>query len=325
MKYASVWVSLGCLALSVNASANLLVDGKQRSIQDVAPRYANQLYRVQMKAYEEEKKILEDALLDQYFQDEARRKKLDEKQLKADILQVKDPADAELKSFYQENKDRIRQPLDAIRDDLRNFLKQRKEAEAKQDLLLRLEKKGRYRVVLNQPQQPKFEIRTKSFFSRGKKGSKVQVVEFADYRCPHCRSASLLFEDLYEAYGKSVEFVFIDFPVLKGLSHDVAKAAYCAGEQKKFWPYHKKAFERQASLNPTELETLAKELNLDLDSFNACRSSQAASDFVDKGAQEADRLGLSGTPSFFVNGKLVLNTSKLELTRLIDQELKTSH
>jgi protein-disulfide isomerase len=99
----------------------------------------------------------------------------------------------------------------------------------------------------------------------------------------------------------------------------LAKSAFCAGEQGKFWPYHDRIFSDD---KPTT-ESVAAELGLVGPTFQSCLTSQAAHDAVRKDAQEAKRLGIEGTPAFLVNGRLVNGfLSYDDFKSLIQEELK---
>jgi len=85
-----------------------------------------------------------------------------------------------------------------------------------------------------------------------------------------------------------------------------AEASECANEQGKFWEYHDKIFENQALLSNTIFSTWAGELGLDIEKFDECLSSGKYQDKVSKDMSDADSYGASGTPTFFVNGKILV-------------------
>ena len=95
----------------------------------------------------------------------------------------------------------------------------------------------------------------------------------------------------------------MDFPLRKtGPARIVAEGSHCAGDQGKFWEYHYKAFEQQAKLDKGSPESLAKELKLNLSKFKKCVSSGKGKQMVDKAYKQGNAAGVTGTPSFFVNG-----------------------
>ena len=111
----------------------------------------------------------------------------------------------------------------------------------------------------------------------------------------------------------------MDFPINQsGISRLVAKGAACANEQGRFWDYHDLAFEQQSGLSPRSPTALADKLGLDKDQFDSCYNSQAAEQQVSRAEAEAARLGLSSTPTFYVNGQ------RLRLTRGLAADLNSA-
>jgi protein-disulfide isomerase len=108
--------------------------------------------------------------------------------------------------------------------------------------------------------------------------------------------------------------VFMNYPLdtscnkeLKHSPHQrscvVAYAAYCAGVQGKFWEYHDKAFARQPKFQDASLENIAEKLNLDMNQFKACLSSEPAQQAIQADLQQGGAAKVQGTPTVFVNGR----------------------
>jgi protein-disulfide isomerase len=108
-------------------------------------------------------------------------------------------------------------------------------------------------------------------------------------------------------------------------SRNIAEGAVCADQQGKFWEYHDLAFQRQTELRPGAAQELAKQLGLDEEAFSSCLESADTKAKVARSKTEANRLGATSTPTFFVNGRQVL-TDNVEagLTEAIDKALKTA-
>lgn len=139
----------------------------------------------------------------------------------------------------------------------------------------------------------------------GSSGATVAVVEFSDYQCPYCRD---FHERIYPRLKKefvetgAVQFVHKDLP-LKSIhpqAMSAALAASCAGLQKRFWPMHEALYASHGKLSPTLYPQLARGLGLDESKFNACLADPAREQFVMRDALEAQKLGISGTPSFVI-------------------------
>ncbi len=164
----------------------------------------------------------------------------------------------------------------------------------------------------------------------GKPDAKVMIVEFADFQCPFCgRHHQLVAPDLVKNYvdtGKAT-YVYKHLAFLGDESVWSAIAAECAADQGKFWEYHDYLFthqngENQGAFAKDKLIEFGKTLNLDMTKFEACVNDDATFDRVRADTQEGQGLGVSSTPTFFVNGKpLVGLTSPDEFKQAIEQAL----
>jgi len=136
----------------------------------------------------------------------------------------------------------------------------------------------------------------------------ITVMEFADLQCPACRKAqSLIVAPMLEQYGSSIRYEFKHFPLqsIHQYALSAAQAAECAADQGKFWDYIDLAYDDQANLNKRSLEKWAEVLQLDTDLFSRCLKSKIKRDVVLTDFRQGKQMNVSGTPTFFVNGKKV--------------------
>ena len=105
------------------------------------------------------------------------------------------------------------------------------------------------------------------------------------------------------------------------MAFKAALAALSANNQGKFWEFHSKLFENFRSLNDQKIEEIAKELNLDMQKFLKDRNTPAVKNLIIRDLRNGQAVGVSGTPTLFVNGKRVKNRSFQGLSRLIEKEL----
>ena len=133
--------------------------------------------------------------------------------------------------------------------------------------------------------------------------SLITITEFSDFQCPYCKRAASVVEQVRQAYGERVKVVFKQMPLpMHKQAFKAAQASVCAQEQDKFWEYHDQLFAEE-DLSAEALSRIAGELGLKQDEFNQCLSSTASLVVVEKDMAEAERLGVTGTPTIFVNGK----------------------
>jgi len=162
--------------------------------------------------------------------------------------------------------------------------------------------------------------------SLGNANAPVKIVEFSDYQCPFCaRFYSDTLPDLKKNFidtGKA-KFVYRDFPLsFHKEAQKAAEATECAEEQGKFWEMHDKIFENQGAIGVDSLKTYASELGLDTNQFNSCLDSGKYASEVQKDFSDGKAAGVSGTPTFFVNGKKLVGAQPYEaFEQIINQEL----
>ncbi|MCG3174194.1 MAG: hypothetical protein GMKNLPBB_02421 [Myxococcota bacterium] len=141
---------------------------------------------------------------------------------------------------------------------------------------------------------------------KGARDASIVIQLFSDFQCPFCSRVEPTLTQVLNEYPKDVKVVWRNLPL--GF-HDRAKpaaiAAHAAGLQGKFWEYHDKLFANQRALGDDDLKRYAQELGLNMDKFNADLSSSMLKDYVDADEKMAGRVGASGTPASFVNGKHV--------------------
>ncbi|MBH0178256.1 MAG: DsbA family protein [Nitrospira sp.] len=152
----------------------------------------------------------------------------------------------------------------------------------------------------------------------------ITIVEFSDFQCPYCQKSVALLQELRRLYGQRIRLIYRDYP---GPNHPyaqkAAEAAQCANEQGKFWEYHDLLFDRQTAGKGWEFLQLAKELGLREDTFADCLNSDRFGEEVAKDLQDGIKLGITSTPTFFINGRpLVGAKPAAEFRAMIDKLLK---
>lgn len=160
----------------------------------------------------------------------------------------------------------------------------------------------------------------------------VTIVEFSEFYCPYCaRFAFDTMPEIEEEYVKRglVKIVFRNFPVHGEPALLAALAGECAHEQGRFWDYHDKLystiFEVNKYLDETALRELADELGLDAAAFSECLSSERYRENIEEDLAEGQRRGVRGTPTFFINGRMVVGAQPFEtFKQIIEEELKRS-
>ena len=162
--------------------------------------------------------------------------------------------------------------------------------------------------------------------ARGPTDAAVTIVEFSDFQCPFCKRYVDETLPLVQAtYGDKVRYVFRDFPIkqLHPQAIQAAQAAECAADQGKFWEYHDLLFQYQGALDVASLKGYAKTLGLNQASFDQCVDSEKHAEEVQGDFDDGISNTVTGTPTFFINGRKVVGAQSFaDLEKIIQEELK---
>lgn len=169
--------------------------------------------------------------------------------------------------------------------------------------------------------KPPFELGTVHQLDniQGNASSTVVLVEYSDFQCPACRSYYFLMKEIKVKFADRIAFVYRHFPLtsIHPNAELAARAAEAAGRQGKFWEMHDLLFEKQdewsrvADIGPM-FDSYAVLLNISVEQFKKDWLSDEIKNFVRAQKNHSIRLGLQGTPSFFINGEQIENPSSAE-------------
>jgi protein-disulfide isomerase/uncharacterized membrane protein/peroxiredoxin len=169
---------------------------------------------------------------------------------------------------------------------------------------------------------------------RGATRAKVSVVELSDFQCPFCNRLAASLKQLLVEYPDDVSLTYVHFPMNQDCSElemkkslhpeacGAAAAAICAGEQGKFWEMHDALFDAQGSLGTLLYGKLVRELGLDASAFQRCVGDPDTLARVKADSAAGIAAGASGTPTFYVNGRVLTGAQPIEVLRaVVDAEL----
>jgi protein-disulfide isomerase len=233
--------------------------------------------------------------------------------------QVKEPSEETLRIYYLNiNTD---QPYSVLRPKIVERIHSLEEKKYGAEYMKSLREKKKVVVFLEPPRE---EVAVGDTPVMGPAAAPVTIVEFADYQCPYCRAVEPTLNQLREQYKDKIRYSYRDFPLpMHPYAEKAAEASRCAGEQGQFWPYHDRIFTGDAEgLSDSNLRATAAALKLDSDKFGKCLDSGKEQAAVEKDLDQGKNLGVSGTPSFFINGYYVSGAiSYADLRELVDQQL----
>jgi len=177
-------------------------------------------------------------------------------------------------------------------------------------------------VILLKPPRAVVAI-TEGTPSRGPASAPIVLVEYTDYQCPYCSRAQPTIDAVMERYDGQIRHVFKNLPLPMHQQAQLAgEAALCAQDQDKFWEFHDWLFQNQRTMNRESMIAEAGELGMNVDLFTACISDGTYQERVDADMKEARGFGITGTPGFMINGRVLTGAQPLEaFEAIIDEEL----
>jgi protein-disulfide isomerase len=157
---------------------------------------------------------------------------------------------------------------------------------------------------------------------RGPESAPVTVVLFSDFECPYCKRIEPTIDALTRAYPGKVRVVWKHFPLpFHANARPAAAAAMAAAAQGKFWVMHDKLIGEQARLDRASLDGYARELGLDPARFGS-GMTQGYDGVVDADIKQGTELGVTGTPTVFINGRKLVGARPLsDFKAVVDEEL----
>jgi protein-disulfide isomerase len=212
------------------------------------------------------------------------------------------------------------QPYEKVRDQLKQQIVDHRRDKAVKAYIESLRKQESARVMR---ESPSVQVASTGAPTIGPENAPVKIVEFADYQCPYCKQVHPDLQKLREEFGQQTVLVYEDFPLpMHPFAEKAAEASHCAQEQGKFWEYHDQLFQHSGPLDAAALKGISLSLNLDQAKFTQCLDSGKEAPTVAKGVAEGKKLGLTGTPTFFINGHMSAGATKYDvLKQMVTQQL----
>lgn len=313
------------VAQSGNASEVVATVGDTNiTLGDLEKAVKAQLIEVDNQRYE----ILEDGLNNLVsekllnLEATAKGKTIDDFQKEIMAAPVDEPTDAQIQEVYEQNKDALGgKSLEETKGRIVEYLKNQVRAQKAQAMLAELRTKYPTTIKLS---PPVVEVSDAGRESRGGGAdAPITIVAFSDYECPFCNKGELVIAEVMAAYGDKIRYVHRDYPLpFHKSARPAAEAARCAGEQGKFWEVHDALFVNYASLSEEKITEIITAAGVDKTKLDACLATGKAKTMVDEDMTAGGEVGVSGTPAFFINGRMLSGAQPLDRFKaIIDSEL----
>ncbi len=281
----------------------------------------------QKQVYQTKRQALEGIIQKKLFDAKAKEAGLasrDELVQKEIASKIPDPSDAELRSIYDRAK-ASGQPLpefDQVKPDIIRFVKQQKMQGEMMAYYEKLKTEKKVEILLPAYLPPKKDVEAKGP-TKGPGDAPITIVEFSDFECPYCIRAEKTVSDVLAAYPGKIKLVYRDFPLpMHPKAPKAAEASHCAESQGKYWEMHDKMFAADGKIEVPDLKKYAREVGMDGDKFDKCLDGGEMAKAVKEHQDAGSKLGVTGTPAFFINGRALTGAQPIEeFKAIIDAEL----
>lgn len=305
------------------------VNGEPITADEVERNLGVELEKLEQQVYELKRQQVEQLIAQRLLAREATRRGLSVEDLVAAEVTAKaktvTPQDVE--TFYEAAKDRIPPNQPNVKDQIRQFLTTQNQGQRRQEFVNALRAEAKVSIRLEPPPVTRQAVSIEGAPVRGEAAAPVTIVEFSDFHCPFCRRVKPTLARVLEQYAGKVKLVYKDLPLdsLHPQARRASEAGRCAGDQGRFWEYHDLLVDRGNDASDATLKGVAAQVGLDAAAFEQCLASGRFREAVQRDVSEAERLGINGTPAFFINGRALSGAQPFEtFARIIDEELSGS-
>lgn len=286
---------------------------------DNMARARSDLMHARMSFYDAENSALQREIDKELLSQEAAKQHITGDQLlKREVEgRVKDPSEETLRIYYL-GIPGSKQPYEVMRPQILRSIRALEEKQYADDYIKKLRQKTPVTVALFPPHQ---DVAVGNTPVMGASDAAVTVIEFADYQCPYCRQEEPTMKKMRDEFKDKVKYSYRDFPLpMHQYARKAAEASRCAGEQGQYWAYHDKLFSNgEQDLAVPGLKATARALKLDGDKFDKCLDSGAETAAVEKDFEQGKDLGITGTPTMYVNGYVISGAASADVLRQLIQ------
>lgn len=290
-------------------------DGGTVTQKDVEKNNEQEFYEIRQKEFQIRQQAAFENARERIFEAEAKKRNMTvDKFVETELAKRRGgPVTEEsIKQFYNNNKARINQPFDNVKDRIRQQLINNQEKGARDSLTSELFKQYNFKFNLKEPEAPRLNLVNDGKPFWGNPNAKVVITEFSDFECPYCRQMQGDVQRLKAEYSGKIKWVFRNFPLdFHAQAMPTHIAASCSGKQGKYFEFQTRVFAipykgRELDMSPAQLESIAQGIGLNLDAYKQC--------FADKNGKEraeieadmryGQKVGVRGTPTIYINGVL---------------------
>jgi protein-disulfide isomerase len=299
------------------------VDGRAITRAEVDARAAGGLQRLAQEEYELRRQALEEIVAERLLDAEAARRGVSrDALLQAEVVaRTAPPTPEQMRAVFERSRDRLggRSYAD-VAPQIERSLREQALGQRQADFFAQLRGRSSVQVSLEAPRAALAVPADAP--ALGPAQAPITIVGFLDYQCPYCHRAQSVVDQVLGRYQGQVRLVHQDFLLGRPRSLPAARAARCAGEQGRFWEYHRNLLVQPGDMSDGDLAARAAALALDRGRFSTCLASNRHDPAIEKAVADGHALGITGTPTFFVNGRRLVGAQPFEaFQQIIEDEL----
>lgn len=301
------------------------LDGQAITETDLLAKIKPRLSRIENQLYDIKRDGIDEIIENKLLEKEAQKKSVTVQQLlKTEVEdKVGDVSQKEIEDFYATIKDRVNgKTVEELKPQITAQLRGKRAGTYRENLIDKLMNQASVEIYIK---RPKVDVGVGNSPSQGGPASApVTVIEFTDFECPFCDRARPSVNQVLSTYKNDVHYVMRNFPLdFHKSAKKAAVAALCANDQKKYWDYSDILWKNQRALDVTNLKKYAADLKLDTKKFDECLDADKHIAQVNQDHQEGMKAGVTGTPSFFINGQMLTGAQPFDaFKKVIDEELR---
>lgn len=319
------------------------IDKKKTTVKELYKDNESDFYDFEKQKYELIEKLAHEKYLNKFWSDLAKKNKTSEAVARQQYFSKNaNVSDKEIEESLKRFKDHPR--LKDLTPDNRkrqivDYLTSLKNKESIDQIIAEAISSKKLEISYPRPKEPIFEVTvnendpvkygpdssdTKPLGCSGSKCA-ITVVEYSEFECPFCERVLPSVSRLMSEYKGKVRWIVRDFPLgFHKRARPAAIAARCAFDQGKYWQMYETLFKNQRSLEDKDLKSYAKSIGLDMKKFEKCWSSPTEQvKVIDENYRSGEKLGVTGTPAFFINGRRMSGALPYsQFKKVFDEELR---
>ena len=337
----AAWVCAPAIGASPESPA-YKVNGKVFTVSDAEKKDQSGFYEIEKRKFDRISEAAREEFLDQFWAELSKKKKKTLEKTKEaymkEHVKVSEKEINELLEKYKDHPQLSKLSKDEQKKQIREYLNARESQKVVEDIIEDAMKTGKLAVLYEKPKEPVFDIKVANTepVRYGPKPSDIKpieckedqcpvtVIEYSETRCPFCKRMLPDTMKVLEEYKGKIRWYVRDFIVHEDAVHG-AVAEKCALNQGKFWEMYYAIFDNQKEQSEADLIKRAESIGLDMPKFKSCvnKDFKKYEEIVRENSMSGRKLGVEGTPAFFINGRKLSGALPFsEFKKIIDEELE---